>query len=87
MLSLVSAAPQGVAFSDLWPKVLSAHVIRKSVVRQIGASLRKGGLISIPNWESGRKVPQEISVVQLPAAAEPASIEETRRAISSLPIL
>jgi len=78
MLSLVPAAPEAIAFSDLWPQVLSVHVVRKSVVGQIGASLRKDGLVAITNWERGRKVPQEASAFQLPATIPATSTEGAR---------
>lgn len=66
-LSLVPAAPISTTYKNVWPRVLEKHVVTRPDVNKIGADLRKSGTLNFPNWESGRRVPQDNSLISKPA--------------------
>ena len=58
LLKLAPGEPNAVLYEKLWPAVLARHVVRKTHVNQVAAHLRREGRLLIPDWESGKRVPQ-----------------------------
>jgi three-Cys-motif partner protein len=58
LLRLTPDAPSTVTYQNLWPQILARLVVRHSDVNKIAAQLRQDGLLVIPDWEKGRRVPQ-----------------------------
>jgi hypothetical protein len=55
MLGMIPANGSGVAWENVWPVVLSEHVVSRSSLGREVNKLRKGGVLSIPAWSSNRK--------------------------------
>jgi hypothetical protein len=70
--TLLAVAPlQGtapMAYKNLWPQVLDRHVVRKTDINKIAATLRKEGLLVFPGWESRKRVPQPDYIVFRPTS-------------------
>lgn len=45
----------GIKWGELWPAVLSEHVIRENELGRIVNDLRKGGILSVPSWKGPQK--------------------------------
>jgi three-Cys-motif partner protein len=58
MLDLAPAPPASTTYDELWPQVLSRHIIRYTEVNALAAELRKSGELLFPDWEQGKRVPQ-----------------------------
>jgi three-Cys-motif partner protein len=58
LLRLVPDAASPIAYKDLWPQVLAAHVVRRTQVNRIAAELRTEGLLVFPGWEQRKRIPQ-----------------------------
>jgi three-Cys-motif partner protein len=58
LLRLTPDSPATIRYRDLWPQILGRLVVRHSDVNKITAQLRQDGLLVIPDWEKGRRVPQ-----------------------------
>jgi three-Cys-motif partner protein len=58
LLRLTPDSPATIRYRDLWPQILARLVVRHSDVNKITAQLRQNGLVAIPGWEKGRRVPQ-----------------------------
>ncbi|MGY4412759.1 vacuolar-type H+-ATPase subunit H [Bradyrhizobium sp. LB7.1] len=59
--ALIALAPDRsapVLYKDLWPKILSKHVVRLTRLNRIAAQLRKDDILEFPDWEPRRQVPQ-----------------------------
>jgi three-Cys-motif partner protein len=59
MIDLTPVSPASVVYGDIWPRVLAKHVVRRPDVNQIAVRLRKANLLMFPDWESGKRVPQD----------------------------
>ena len=59
VLELVPALPDGIRYEQLWPQILGRIVVKKVDVNKIVARLRKENRLLIPDWERGRRVPQD----------------------------
>jgi hypothetical protein len=46
-------------YGELWPKVLAKHVIAKTDLNRIAASLRADGRLSFPDWTRGKRIPED----------------------------
>jgi hypothetical protein len=66
LLTLTPDAPSTVTYQTLWPQILARLVVRHSDVNKIVAQLRQDGLLMIPDWEKGKRVPQPNYRVQKP---------------------
>jgi len=55
MINMLSASETGMLWENVWPRVLSEHVVSKSVLGRIAGDLRKAAIIEIPAWSSERK--------------------------------
>lgn len=58
LLRLTPDAPSMIRYQDLWPQILARVVVKRSDVNKVTAQLRQDGLLTIPDWEKGRRVPQ-----------------------------
>ena len=59
LLSLIPATPGVVTYGDIWPQVLSAHVVRRMHVGQIAARLRSEGILDFTGWEPRKRTPDD----------------------------
>jgi three-Cys-motif partner protein len=59
LLQLAPTAPDFLRYETVWPQVLLQHVIRLTDVNKIAAQLRTDEELFFPDWESGRRVPQQ----------------------------
>lgn len=66
LLDLSPIAPNAILYEDLWPQVLTRHVIRHTDLKQIAARLRIEGKLLLPDWEPRKRVPQPKYRVQRP---------------------
>lgn len=56
-LDLVPAAPGSIKFEDVWPHILSRHVVRLKDMNEIAARLRKEGRLVFLDWGPRKRVP------------------------------
>jgi len=55
-LDLVPAAPASIKFEDVWPHVMSLHVVRLKDMNDIAARLRKEGRLPFLDWGPRKRV-------------------------------
>jgi three-Cys-motif partner protein len=58
LLALTPQQPNSILYENLWPQVLSRHVVRLPDVNRLAARLRADGALLFPDWMEGRRVPQ-----------------------------
>lgn len=63
LLRLTPDSPATIRYRDLWPQILARLVVRHSDVNKT-TQLRQDGVLAIPDWEKGRRVPQPNCRVQ-----------------------
>jgi hypothetical protein len=59
--TLLAATPDEsspIRYKNLWPRVLRRHVVRKVDINKLAAELKKQGLLTFPDWEPRKRVPQ-----------------------------
>jgi hypothetical protein len=66
-LDLVPAAPASIKFEDVWPHILSRHVIRLKDMNEIAARLRKEGRLVFLDWGPRKRVPDGHYRMQRPS--------------------
>ena len=60
LLKIVPGDGRSIPWEQVWPAVLSEHVVSRRGLGRIAAELRKEGRLAIPAWSSDRKqVPEE----------------------------
>ena len=59
LLELTPKAPNFIRYEKLWPQVLLRHVIRLPDVNKIAGQLRTDRKLFFPDWEKGKRVPQQ----------------------------
>jgi len=59
LIALTPMQPQFISYEKLWPEVLLRHVVRLPDVNKIAAQLRADGQLLFPDWEKGKRVPQQ----------------------------
>lgn len=59
LLSLIPIAPASVSYGDVWPKVLSAHIVRRMHVGQIAARLKAEGVLEFTGWGPRKRTPED----------------------------
>jgi three-Cys-motif partner protein len=59
ILELTPAQPEAIQYDQLWPQILARSVVTKVDVNKIVARLRTENKLLIPDWEKGRRVPQD----------------------------
>jgi hypothetical protein len=59
ILRLTPAEPNAIRYDQLWPQVLTLHTVSRVDVNNIVARLRTENKLLIPDWEKGRRVPQD----------------------------
>jgi three-Cys-motif partner protein len=64
LIELAPETPGSIKYEDLWPQVLSRHIIRLTELNTLAAELRKSGDLLFPGWEAGKRVPQDGYLVQ-----------------------
>lgn len=57
LLELTPQSPKSTTYGEVWPRVLTKHVVRLPDVNQIAAQLRKEQVITFLDWESNKRVP------------------------------
>jgi three-Cys-motif partner protein len=62
----VPRKPQDITWNALCTRVLERYVIRRTDLNKIGARLRADGTLLFPNWEKGKRVPQDAYKAQRP---------------------
>jgi hypothetical protein len=67
VLELTPKAPDHIVYNKLWAAVLTKHAVRVTDVNSICAILRKKGALLFPDWETGKRVPQDHYRTQRPA--------------------
>jgi len=64
LLALAPEAPGTIKYEDLWPQVLSRHIIRLTELNALAGELRRSGELLFPDWEAGKRVPSDVTSVQ-----------------------
>jgi three-Cys-motif partner protein len=67
ILKLTPKAPDHITYKKLWATVLTKHAVRVTDVNRICANLRKKEALLFPDWETGKRVPQDHYRTQRPA--------------------
>jgi three-Cys-motif partner protein len=67
ILELTPKAPDHITYKKLWTAVLTKFAVRVTDVNSICANLRKKGALLFPDWETGKRVPQDHYRTQRPA--------------------
>jgi three-Cys-motif partner protein len=67
ILKLTPKAPDHITYKKLWATVLTKHAVRVTDVNSICANLRKMEALLFPDWEAGKRVPQDHYRTQRPA--------------------
>lgn len=67
VLELTPKAPDYIIYKKLWAAVLTKYAVRITDVNSICANLKKKGALLFPDWETGKRVPQDHYRIQLPA--------------------
>jgi three-Cys-motif partner protein len=68
ILHIIPQAPDHITYKRLWATVLTRHAVRLTDVNAMCAKLRKTEALLFPNWETGKRVPQDHYRVQRPQA-------------------
>jgi three-Cys-motif partner protein len=66
LLALTPVHPESIVYDELWPLILTRHVVRRTDINQIAGRLRREGKLLIPDWEKGKQVPQPTYHIQRP---------------------
>jgi hypothetical protein len=66
LCTLVPKSPDYMSYRNLWATVLSHHAVRRIEINTLCAAMKKSGELLFPDWEEGRKVPQDHYRVQRP---------------------
>jgi oligoribonuclease (3'-5' exoribonuclease) len=66
LCTLVPKSPDYMSYRNLWATVLSHHAVRRTEINTLCAAMKKSGELLFPDWEEGRKVPQDHYRVQRP---------------------
>lgn len=61
---LLLALANGSKWGSIWPEVLTHHAVRRTELNVIAARLRKEGKLVFPNWQAGKRVPDDGYQVQ-----------------------
>jgi three-Cys-motif partner protein len=61
---LVPESPGHISYRRLWALVLSRHAVRRPDVNKICVAMMKRGELVFPDWEEGKRVPQDRYRVQ-----------------------
>jgi three-Cys-motif partner protein len=64
LIKLTPSPPNFIRYDALWPQVLLQHVVRLTDVNKLAAELRANEKLIFPDWERGRRVPQQAYRVQ-----------------------
>jgi three-Cys-motif partner protein len=67
VLELTPKAPDYITYKKLWASVLTKHAVRLTDVNRICANLKKKEALLFPDWETGKRVPQDHYRTQRPA--------------------
>ncbi len=59
LLEMTPKVPNFIRYEVLWPEVLLRYVVRLPDVNKIAAELRTDGKLLFPDWEKGKRVPQQ----------------------------
>ena len=59
LIEFTPANPRFISYEKLWPEVLLRHVVRLPDVNKIAAQLRTDKKLFFPDWEKGKRVPQQ----------------------------
>jgi three-Cys-motif partner protein len=59
LLELAPTKPHFISYEKLWPEVLLRHVVRLPDVNKMAGQLRADGKLLFPDWEKGKRVPQQ----------------------------
>ena len=63
LIQLVQACEQTLRYGSIWPRVLAKHSLTKAELNIIAAECRKDGTLAFPNWEAGKRVPADETLV------------------------
>lgn len=66
VLEIVPQSPHYVSYKRLWATVLSKHAVKRTDVNKICAALKNSGQLMFPDWETGKRVPQDHYRAQRP---------------------
>ena len=69
VLDLTPKAPDYITYKKLWASVLTKHAVRLTDVNRICANLKKKDALLFPDWEAGKRVPQDHYRTQRPDGA------------------
>ena len=56
---LVPKSPDHIQYERLWASVLAECIVRKPDVNAICGAMKKAGELASPDWEPGKRVPQD----------------------------
>jgi three-Cys-motif partner protein len=68
ILDITPRAPDHITYKRLWATVLTHHAVRLTDVNAMCAKLRRTEALVFPDWETGKRVPQDHYSVQRPEA-------------------
>jgi three-Cys-motif partner protein len=68
ILDITPRAPDHMTYKRLWATVLTHHAVRLTDVNAMCAKLRRTEALVFPDWETGKRVPQDHYSVQRPEA-------------------
>ena len=68
VLKLTPKAPDHIIYKNLWAAVLLKHAVRVTDVNRICADLKKKEALLFPDWETGKRVPQDHYRAQRPTS-------------------
>jgi len=66
LIALTPTVPGAIRYRELWPLVLSRHVVRLTEINTTVARLRNQGRLLVPDWEPRKRVPQPDYRIQRP---------------------
>jgi three-Cys-motif partner protein len=61
---LIPAQPSSVRYSEIWPKILLWHAVRKTDLNRMVADLRRQGDVRCINWRDRQRVPDDDTCLQ-----------------------
>lgn len=66
ILDSIPKAPESVQYSNLWPDILTKHIVRKTQVNKIVSELKRDGSISVEPWKQRQRIPRDTDRVSKP---------------------
>ena len=59
LLLQIAETEPGLLWKEIWPRLLAAHVIRKTDAGKMAGVLRKAGIVNFAGWAKGKHRPDD----------------------------